>query len=76
MNVAIMPTKPMMASHQICQIIAKPNTMLKAPMTTPVPVLRGIWMSVYLAGFGQASPRCLRSQKSSSSVTSGKVPKL
>jgi len=50
MNEPIMPTKPTMASHQMCQIKAKHMTRPKAPMYTPAPVFLGMWMSSYLAG--------------------------
>ncbi|MNR43155.1 hypothetical protein D3C85_1617540 [compost metagenome] len=50
MNEPIMPTKPTMDSHQMCQIRAKHMTRPKAPMNTPMAVLRGMWMSSYLAG--------------------------
>ncbi|MMZ70666.1 hypothetical protein D1872_337650 [compost metagenome] len=50
-QVAIMPTKPAMAIHQMCQIMAKPNTTLKAAMMTPAPEFFGMWMGAYLAGW-------------------------
>jgi hypothetical protein len=31
------------ASHQMCQIIAKPSTDARRPMNRPTPVLRGMW---------------------------------
>lgn len=38
----IMPAKPTIASHQICQIMAKPNTVAKAAITIPAPLFFGI----------------------------------
>jgi len=36
------PMKLAIAIHQICQIMAKPNTVAKAAMTMPAPLFFGI----------------------------------
>ena len=41
-QVTRIPTKLAIAIHQICQIIAKPNTVAKAAITMPAPLFFGI----------------------------------
>lgn len=76
MNVVIMLMKLMMVSYQMCQIIVKLNIRLKVLMIMFVLVLCGMWMLVYLVGFGQVLLCCLCFQKLFSLVMFGRVVKL
>ncbi|MNV99237.1 hypothetical protein D3C71_1945720 [compost metagenome] len=71
-----MPTRLAIASHQMCQIIAKPNTVSRAPMTTPVAVLFGMWIGSYLAGALYAVPFSLASVNGSTQSAFGSTAKL
>src|SRR5262249_55891042 len=71
-NVTYAPASPSTASHQICQMSAKPVMVAKNAVTNPVALLRGISKGLYVSS-GRAAARafCFIPQYASSPSTLG-----
>ena len=64
-----------MASHPMCQIMAKPVTTAKKAVTNPFALFLGISIGSYRSG-GTACPRCFMAQNASNESTCGNTAKL